>query len=200
MFPGLQLHLLTVEDPYHVEGAYYPGSANPSHVGTYRAIDGLIRIDGWKELHFITPTTQFMSEPSDPFLHRERVAQPLEWNRLVLDRDGKNSGASVKMFVAKEPDVQGMIEEVETRIGYEAIPGHLLKIDGYEMVAEAERQRYLESREVMVVAKRGVGASYIQDGRQLDKDIKNLLDRISWEEILADGRYLDPEDDPVRFL
>jgi len=198
LFPGLQLDLLRVEDCYHLEGCYYPGGSDPSNVGTYQAVDGLIRMDGWKELHFITPTTQFMSEPCDE--HRERVAQPSEWNRFVLDRDGKDSAASVKMFVAKDPDIEGAAERPETRIDYKAIPGQLLQLEGGVHEMGTERQRYLESREVLAVAKRGVGASYVQDGRRLHKNIKSLLNRMSWEEILFDGRYLDPEDDPARKL
>jgi hypothetical protein len=45
---------------------------------------------------------------------------------------------------------------------------------------------------VLVVVKRGVSASYIQDGSQLYKKLMGLLNEMSWEEILADSRYLDP--------
>ena len=198
MFPGLQLDLLRVEDCYQLVGCYYPGGADPSNVGTYRAIDGLIRMDGWKELHFITGSTQFMSEPFEEF--GERATQPFEWNKFVLDRDGKDSAACVRMFVAKDPDIEGAAETPETRIDYEATPGHHLELEGGVHKTGVGRQRYLESREVLVVAKRGVGASYVQDGRQLHKDIKSLLNRMSWEEILSDGRYRDPEDDPATCL
>lgn len=197
MFPGLQLDLLEVEDCYHVAGCYYPGQT-PSYLGTYMAIDSLIEIGGWKELRFITPTTQFMSEAVQYLC--KRVAQPEGWNRLVLDRDGQDSAACVKMFIAKEPDVEGITNTPETRFEYIAVPGQHFDIEGDIDVTAEERQRYLESREVLVVAKRGVGASYVQDGRQLHEDIKSLLNRMSWEEILADKRYLDPEDEPERFL
>lgn len=198
MFPGLQLDILTVEDCYHIHGCYYPGAGDPSNVGTYQAIEGLIRINGWKELHFITPTTQFISGPCDPYYKRE--AQPSYWNSLVLDRDGRDSSASVRMFVGLEPDVEGSTEDPETRVSYEAIAGHRLEIDGYEHKTPQERQRFLESREVLVVAKRGARASYIQDGSQLDKDIKNLLSRMTWDEVLADGRYYDHETNPALLL
>jgi hypothetical protein len=137
MFPGLHLDLLTVEDCYHIEGCYYPRGANPSNIGTYYAIGGLIRIDGWKELHFIAPSTQFISEPTD--CYGERAAQPSEWNKFALDRDGKDSGASIRIFVAKEPDIEGMARNPETRIDYEASPGQRLEIEGDEHQMETER-------------------------------------------------------------
>ncbi|KAN0090647.1 hypothetical protein V8E51_019226 [Hyaloscypha variabilis] len=179
MFPGLQLDLLTVGDCYHVEGCYYRGGADSSNVGTYQAVDGLIRIDGWKELHFITPTTQFI---------------------FALDRDGRDSSASVRMFVGMQPDVVGLTEDPETRLDYAAIAGHGLEIEGYENESPEEQRRHSESREVLVVAKRGVGASYIQDGSDLHQKIKILLSKMNWQEILADGRYLDPEDRPELML
>ena len=97
--------------------------------------------------------------------HRERVAQPSGWNRFVLDRDSKDSAASVEMFVAEEPDIEGVAETLQTRLYYEAIPGHRLQMVKGLHRPVAERKRYLESREVLVVAKRGVGASYVQDSR-----------------------------------
>ena len=205
MFPGLQLDLVTVGDCYHVEGCYYRGGTNSSNVGTYQAVDGLIRIDGWKELHFITPTTQFMSEPCDPYHeridhYRQPVAQPSFWNSFALDRDGRDSGASVRMFAGTQPDVVGLTEDPETRLDYVAIAGHRLEIEGYENESPEEQRRHSESREVLVVAKRGVGASYIQNGNDLHQKIKILLSRMTWQEILADGRYLDPEDRPELML
>lgn len=197
MFPGLQLDLLEVEDCYHAAGCYDAGGILSS-LGTYMAIDSLIQINGWKELHFITPTTQFMSEGVQYLC--ERSAQPEKWNGVVLDRDGTDSAACVKMFIAKEPDVAGLSENPETRIDYNATPGFLFDRWGDEFVDVVDVQRYLENREVLLVAKRGVGASYVQNGKQLHKDIKSLLDRMNWGDILADNRYLDPEDNPENFL
>ncbi|KAE9365695.1 hypothetical protein N431DRAFT_562452 [Stipitochalara longipes BDJ] len=193
---------------FHVNEAlccYSPGGADPSNIGTYQAVDGLIRINGWKELHFITPTTQFISEPCDPYHERfdcynQPVAQPSYWNSFALDRDGIDSGASVRMFVGIEPDVEGLTEDPKTRLNYEATIGHRLEIEGYENESPEEQRRLLESREVLVIAKRGTGASYIQDGSELHEDIKNILSRMTWEEILADGRYRDPEQNPALLL
>jgi len=122
----------------------------------------------------------------------ERVSQPSEWKRIVLDRDGKNSAATFEMFVAKEPDVEGAAENGETRNDYEAIPRRCLEVEGDVHATPEERRKYLESREVLIVAKQGVGASYVQDGRQLDQNLKSLLNRMSWEELLCDDRYVDP--------
>jgi hypothetical protein len=104
------------------------------------------------------------------------------------------------MFAGTQPDVVGLTEDPETRLDYVAIAGHRLEIEGYENESPEEERRHSESREVLVVAKRGVGASYIQNGNDLHQKIKILLSRMTWQEILADGRYLDPEDRPELML
>jgi hypothetical protein len=199
MFPGLALNVLTVKDCYHMPDCYSHGASDMSHIGTYAAIDGLIRIGGWKELHYITPTTQFMSDPCECG-SRRRVPQPSNWNKLLLDRDGEQSGASVEMFVAKDPDIEGDAAYVDTSFEYHANPGQTLDLQADKPQTPKERWRFLESREVLVIAKRGVSTAYAQDGGELHGNIKDLLGRMSWEQVVADGIFIDPEDDPARRL
>jgi hypothetical protein len=96
-----------------------------------------------------------------------------------------------------ESDIEGLTETPETRLNYETIAGNRIEIGGFDNESPKERYRLQENREVLVVVKRGVGASYVQDRSDLHKDLKALQNRMTWKDILANGRYLDPENDPV---
>jgi hypothetical protein len=197
MFPGLQLDRLIIEDCYHGEGV----NDGWGDCGTYFDIESLVRSKGWKELHFITPTTEFMSSPNDQ--HQQRVAQPAGWDMAIKKIDGETSGAEVKMYVAKEPNVAGMAENPQTRVEYSAVPGHLANPNavnygpGYTMMAP---QKNSDHREALVVVRRGAGASYIEDGNGLHAEIKSLLEHTTWLELRESDRYVDPEDDPCAHL
>ena len=197
MFPGLQLDRLTVEDCYHDEGI----NDGWGDTGTYFDVQSLIESDSWKELHYITPTTEFMSSSNDT--SRSRVQQPSGWNELLQARDGADSGAEVKMYVANVPGVTGLTGNPQTRTVYNPIPGHLSTnvqpLPG-TMVNDLVSEGDLDAREVLVVAKRGINASYVQDGSQLNEKIRSLLSKMTWQEIKDSGRYLPPEDDPCAHL
>jgi hypothetical protein len=189
MFPGLKLDCLTVEDCFHDEGV----NGGWGDCGTYFDIESLLKSDGWKELHFISPATEFMSSQNDH--NNARVAQPAGWNELLKSRDGEHSGAGVKMYFANGPKVAGLAEMPQTRTPWDAVPGQLppgaLMADMGSLDADA--------REILVVAKRGKDASYVQDGSDLDEDIKSLLSSMSWAEI-KEKKYIPPYDDPCAHL
>ncbi|KAH8662914.1 hypothetical protein BGZ60DRAFT_412264 [Tricladium varicosporioides] len=192
LFPGLQLDLLTVEDCYHDENV----NDGWGDVGTYMDAMSLILSKGWKELHYITPTTEFMTSRNDNYKTRE--AQPTCWDRWLKENDGKDSGAEVKMYVSKESSSKGAAEDPERRMAFSALPGHLPKVA--LQTPQNRRRVVVDKREVMVVAKRGKGVSYIEDGMELDKDIEQTFQEMKWAEIKKSRRYVPPEDDPCAHL
>ncbi|KAI9703260.1 MAG: hypothetical protein M1836_007826 [Candelina mexicana] len=182
MFPGLQLDYLAVEDCYHDgldKGGFVDG-------GTYCDIDTLILSDGWKELHYTTPTTEFLTW--DGGYEGERPpSQPAGWNADMQDRDGKGSGASVVMYVSLEPGVAGATSHPTSREIYAAAPQNSDSSPNIE-------------REVLVVARRGRNAVYVQDGSMLDPPIQNLLRQMTWQEIKQKGLLLEAEEGPCDHL
>jgi len=83
---------------------------------------------------------------------------------------------------------------------YRAAPGRLLDMETPGDMERAERCRWLDTREVLVVGKRGRGVGYAQDGGQLDGDIRGVLGRMCWGEVMEGGGYVDPEDWPADFV
>lgn len=196
MFPGLQLDVLTVEDCFHDPGV----NDGWGDCGTYYDIGSLLREDGWKELHYITPTTEFMTSQNDAY--KDRVAQPTGWNKMLREKDGETSGAGVRMYIANQKSLAGLAEDPFTRSLWEAVPGHLLPPPPPPDLGSFEGGwgNWVDSREVVIVAKRGAGAKHIQDGRSMRDKIKRLLDQMSWAELKKSGKYIPPEDDACAHL
>ncbi|KAI9768639.1 MAG: hypothetical protein M1839_003999 [Geoglossum umbratile] len=184
MLPGLQLDRLVVEDCYHDGEGISDGWSDE---GTYFAIQGLIESDGWKELHFISPSTRFML-PND---QNPRVRPPTCWNTLLQNRDGQDSGASVTMRISKAPKVPGVTENPDLCITYDKAP---VVINDRDDTVDAY------AKEVLVIANRGKNASYAQDGSTLAEEIRNLLRTTTWEEIKTSGLYVEAEEDPSAYL
>jgi len=191
MFIGLQLDLFTVEDCYHG-----PGNKDPwGHYGTYFDIETLIFGDGWKELHYISPTTEFMTGGFDE--HRRRVAQPSGWRKHLLDLEGEDSGTDVQMFVAHEAGMEDMAENPETRTEYEATPGHLSQVNQPNVInvpnfviVGPSREENIDRREVLVIAKRGKGVDYVQDGSKFYDGLQEVFSEMTWQEVKGMGIFI----------
>jgi hypothetical protein len=190
MFPGLQLDVLTVEDCYH-----FSGQKNDQRApcGTYYDIQNALEADGWKELHYIIPTKEFMTSDLDEF--RSRVAQPAGWGKKLREKDGETSGAEVRMYVADQKASDDLAEDSFTRSSWEAVPGHLLP-----QPPSFADWSFEWDREVTVIAKRGAGAKYVQDGSMMHGHIRRLLEKMSWAELKTSGKYIPPRNDPWRHL
>lgn len=185
LLPGLQLDTLTVEDCSH-DGGVYDGW---SDVGTYHDVSALLIQDGWKELRYSTPSTSFMTGRFDSYA--VRVEQPQGWNEELRKRDIKAWDAQVQMYLAVSPRLRGLTESSITRTEWTTVPGHL---------AQEDNEQFEDGVEVMVYARRGVGAAYVQDGRHLNEDLRELLGRMTWEELKVSDRLLDGESDPSSHL
>jgi hypothetical protein len=161
MLPGLCLDQLVVEDSFHgfglVEGW--------RDVVTYFDIETLLRSDAWKELVYTIPNTDFLASGYD---HRKkREAQPDTWNTLLIERDGKDSGAQVQMFIIPESGTGAG----ETR-PWAAIPGHKV----IENLRLAGPDQDLKGQ-VRIVARRGKRARAVQTGLSESKSWKELKNK-----------------------
>ncbi|KAJ8060123.1 hypothetical protein OCU04_010475 [Sclerotinia nivalis] len=95
LFPGLQLDKLIVEDVYHDKGQYRGFFGD---VQTYDEIGSLVHQNGWKELWYLTPTTEFI-ETGHYSSHR--VEQPAGWDKDIKEMDGVDAGAECKVYVGQ---------------------------------------------------------------------------------------------------
>lgn len=185
MFPGLKLDLLVVDNVF-LQEEFDDGFGAQ---GTYSDICCVIPFDGWKELHYISPSSIFM--------HRhfpERAAaqpQPETWLRELRERD---QDATLEMYIAKESGVKGGAYDVETRSKLSITPKPISP-------DVAGAQLYSDTREVLLVAKRGKNASYAQDGSQLNEDLAEIWPRMTWPELKNSPLYVkDYDDDPNSLL
>lgn len=199
LFPGLQLDLLVVEDCYHYENDVHDAWCD---MGTYGDISGLVDSDGWKELHFITPTTEFMI--STKGYETCRAPQPSNWNERLQIRDGSGSGASVTMYVANDANLPRATDDTDRRT-LTVVPGDLETIkqaaSNYAPIPdEHSHRRFIDQREVLVVAKRGKDAVYVQDGSKLKEKLRELFLKMTWLEVKDSGIWQPNEENPCSHL
>lgn len=181
ILPGLQLDRLVVEDSYHGDSCVgYSGSGGNAEA--YHDVQQLVWTNGWKELHYISPTTEFLS--SLPVVGKERYLQPVNWNKMLRERDGRSSGAFATAYVAKKPNVPGATENSNSRILYTNTSDYLMASHPAAIANVLPMDDSTShQREVLIVLKRGKGVAYEQDGSTITKSIQNLLRRMTWREL-----------------
>lgn len=165
LLPGLHLETLVVEDAFHGFGLV----DGWRDVVTYFDIEALLQSDAWRELVYITPSTDFIASGYDH--KRKRRAQPETWNMMLQERDGEKSGASVEMFLLPEKRILESAGERMLR-PWSAKPGHEV-IENFRIAGPDQDLK----GEVRVVAKRGKMARYIQTGLSEKKTWQELKDK-----------------------
>ncbi|KAH8915923.1 hypothetical protein BT69DRAFT_1356139 [Atractiella rhizophila] len=186
LFPGLQLNQLIVEDCFHdpdVNDGWGDG-------GTFMELRSLLRFDGWRELQFLSPTSEFIINSIESRRHTNaaNVEELLrEWKREMKNRDGEESGADVRLFVANEDQD---VEKEESRT---------------ELVHKEELEGIQLQHSVLVVAKRGRHSDHVMKTEVYQEgdwryEIHNLFSSMTWEEIKANELLLDGEDRPCIHL
>jgi hypothetical protein len=162
LLPGLKLERLVVEDAYH-GFALVDGWRD---VVTYFDIEALLGSNGWKELVYITPNTDFIASGYDH--KRLRKAQPENWDAMLKELDGEASGAGVQMFI--RPDtMNSAVGPTPTLQPWSATPGNKV-IDGSQQAGPRQDIK----GEVTIIARRGKKAKYAQGGIPQD---------MSWQEL-----------------
>jgi hypothetical protein len=164
LLPGLHLERLVVEDSFHGFGLV----DGWRDVVTYFDIEALLKSDAWKELVYITPNTDFLASGYDH--RRKRVAQPENWDALLKERDGEESGAEVQMFIKPDPPTFGASREGIVARPWSAKPGHEV-IENWRVAGPDQDLK----GEVTIVARRGK-VSYVQTGMSEKRSWKELKD------------------------
>lgn len=169
LFPGLCLNTLTVEDCWHGFGL----GDGWRDLTTYFDIEALLHSNGWRELVYTTPCTDFIASGYDA--RRKRESQPATWDALIKERDGEDAagGAGVQMWIVPfaQDSATGNIKTEDGRImqPWRAIPGHRV-IENWRLGTPEQEMK----GEVRIVAKRGKRARAVQLG---------LTRRTSWKEL-----------------
>jgi hypothetical protein len=140
-------------------------------VTTYFDIEALLKSDAWRELTYITPCTDFLASGYDH--RRKRVTQPENWDALLKERDGTESGAEVRMMIVpyKQEKATGHEKTEDGRImqPWTAKPGHEV-IENFRVAAPDQGLK----GEVRIIAHRGQKARAVQLGLSEKKTWKKL--------------------------
>jgi hypothetical protein len=178
LLPGLCLDTLVVEDCWHGFGM----GDGWRDVTTYFDIETLLKCDAWKELTYITQCTDFLASGYDH--RRKRVAQPENWNALVQERDGEDSGAEVQMYIVpyKQEKATGEEKTEDGRLmqPWAAKPGHEV-IENWRIAGPDQDLK----GEVRIVARRGKRARTVQLG---------MSEKRTWKEVKGKvGKFVAPD-------
>lgn len=176
LLPTLRLDILT-----------FIKRSSPGRI--YGIVEELIKHgDGWRELHILAGNSEMLGfprcerfEPPD-----QRKPQPSTWNKMLLKRDGKNSGGSVIVYRATQSDRVGRVLDPSKRQIFEqklSLGEDLLDYGIQEdpaLMAPGEREL-----ELLVVVKRGPKVNIlVQDEPPYsDDDMRQWSGTMSWEEI-----------------
>ncbi|KAF8175447.1 hypothetical protein K438DRAFT_1682413 [Mycena galopus ATCC 62051] len=167
LLPGLALDRLTV---------LASGDSDP--LSQYQRLDTLIRYGtGWEELHYLSHESTFLACPFDelsPFASGHfylRAMQPAGWQRILEERDGAGSGASVTIYRATSQHPCSVLLQPVTRAAYvQTLPTGqhsyaFWKEEYAALKAQGEREK-----EVLVIVKRG------RNGESADKEKQSSLE------------------------
>ncbi|KAF1911199.1 hypothetical protein BDU57DRAFT_560721 [Ampelomyces quisqualis] len=167
LLPGLCLDTLVVEDCWHGFGL----GDGWRDVTTYFDIEALLKGDAWRELTYITPCTDFLASGYDH--RRKRRTQPENWDVLIKERDGTDSGAEVQMMIIpyKQEKATGHQRAEDGRImqPWTAKPGHEV-IENFRVAAPDQALK----GEVRIIARRGKRATAVQLGLSQNQSWKKL--------------------------
>lgn len=167
LLPGLCLDTLVVEDCWHGFGM----GDGWRDVTTYFDIETLLKSDAWKELTYVTPCTDFLASGYDH--RRKRMSQPENWDGLMKERDGEESGAEVQMFIVpyKQEKATGDRKTEDGRImqPWTAKPGHEV-IENFRIATPDQNLK----GEVRIIARRDKRARAVQLGLSEKRSWKKL--------------------------
>ncbi|KAK8256149.1 hypothetical protein IWZ00DRAFT_566057 [Phyllosticta capitalensis] len=188
LLPGLKLDRLIVW-------------ACPPFCVAYETITKLINSgSGWKELHFTSPWSHFLSYKyidEEPFDHEDyrRKPQPSDWQKQLDDRDGSLSSPSVTIYRAKTADADADILDPDQRAPFEQRlkPGQTVEEFSKEFHDSLRTDDELLTK-ALVVVKRGHGVDYEQ---RYDPEnvIRDDVGKSTWQEIKTYLETRHPEFD-----
>ena len=196
LLPGLELDTLTV-------------LGDRTSLVSYETLNMLVRYsDGWKKLHYLSPTSEFLGYkddmrtfgPSDHMLNRYlRQPQPSDWQNALEQRDGQASHPSVVVYRANAAGAPGAILEPNTRKAYTQAFTADQDTQTYGKVEDSTLMRPEEiEKEVLVVVQRGDGVDYAdKEGSPYLPvgDIREVFPGMTWKDIRAEQAALWKDSD-----
>lgn len=158
--------------------------------------------NGWKELIYYVPSDVCM-RPTKLGLDTLVTDRPSEWNRLISSRDGADSGASVNVYLVQTKQTVAETGTTSTVTNYKQLrqrPDNprLHEVDivrnqisywprrcrRQRCTPESPHDDAFKDSGIMIVARRGKQAPYMQDGSGVEGSMGMFLKHMTWWEIL----------------
>ncbi|KAI1300570.1 hypothetical protein F5Y03DRAFT_225317 [Xylaria venustula] len=147
---GLQLDRLTVISGGRSDRSYY-------------WINHLIEFgDGWKELHYIHYTLHMLAFESSWSSEIHREPQPSHWQQVLEDRDTKLTKPLITIYQSTKPGVFGSATDPDTRVILAQAIRPDQTADNYHRYRDHKLRDDYRNKEVLIIAKRGIGVDYKQ--------------------------------------
>jgi hypothetical protein len=172
MLPSLQLRTLRVF----------------GHFETYILNDLVAKSNGWKEFYVY------------PYPYAELVVgrkpQPTTWNATILERDGQDSGASVKLYRSSVTDQSGLLMDSYNRQIFVQSPSQATELDlgdeaNFEHMISMSMFR---DRDLFIVVKRGRDADIAyKSGSLFEKTNEPRIRGKDWVELRNEGFWVDSQ-------
>ncbi|KAI9734263.1 MAG: hypothetical protein M1834_002367 [Cirrosporium novae-zelandiae] len=209
MVPGMQLDTLEVDGSPSFESEGGDNLARDQVL--YSTITSLIgRSNGWNTLRVFIPRSTTLGWKCEQALigepYYKRAPQPASWNRILEERDGKDSVASVKIYRAKTVDNPADYFEGLT---FESFKQEESKGCGFEYAAK-EDPFLMSSKErgknMLIVARRGKKANIVEtigdSTREYDVyDIREWAGDMPWAEVKRVAGYdFSDSDDEISMM
>jgi hypothetical protein len=144
---------------------------------------------GFRELRYIYPRAKFLSPHIWQCDWDENIScEPECWDRIIKERDGPNSGAEVKIWIANEGGEE--VDLLDPARREQWVPGIDYRSRNYRLVRKSRpvyfqyETCYEDERKVMVVVRRGRNADVRENGEHLDPRIETLFKDKTWAEIV----------------
>ena len=202
--PDLQLDTLTITDAFH--GSHVREHAF-GHTATNVEVQNLVKAGcGWSKLFYRSENTAWLQPAKFGYIANNGgrglamihttvpKRQPGNWDRIIKQRDGPDSGANVRMWVRQG----GNWVEVPARDE----GGNMeAKFDWNRYDLSCDQAKYGNgdgSPQIEIQITRGRDADIINKRKPLEKHerkLHDLFDRMSWHEIKESGKILAGDDE-----
>lgn len=199
LFPDLQLDTLTLIDAFH--GPLVSDcQALSRHAATYGEVQSLVEQGcGWRKLLYRSESAVWIQRAQSKYrgnaksahIHKTvtQAQQHGNWDRLIKQRDGPDSGAGVRVWV-KAADIWAELPPGHEKldIGRDMLPWY----NGNDELAKSMYGEGDASPKVEIQITRGRNADILDKGAPLTEHSKALhawWGRMSWKE-MKESRYL----------
>ncbi|KAL4938520.1 hypothetical protein BDV06DRAFT_225923 [Aspergillus oleicola] len=160
----------------------------------YDTLNDLVKHgSGWKTLLYLTKNSKMLGFPRSRADTYQRKPQPSAWSDDLIQRDGADSGAYVKIYRSTEPNIRYGVFNLRKAKSFEQKLSPHESLEAFGLKRDAWLMHRTEIwKSLLVIARRGENASLVEDPKMPfhEKDIRQWSGHGTWPEIKEHGHHL----------